>query len=249
MKNTLIQSEDSCPKTEMLNQSTQPNCCIYIVPNPVDIEKNYIYQRSVCEEYIRQINGIIVSEVQERNNPQKKDEMLFDAIERCRLRKRKLIIAEMGKYMHNKGFVSEIKRTFVDVHFCDFPQINKTNFAIFAEFAKYEDKFIDSSPVILPKEKFDDVVISKSRIQEKSSFAPIDVSIDKRKMNALLKETEKSKKILADIFTDDEETVLPDSKKNKLKEDNILKIIKLLMEKDFWKRTDVEKICKKYKMS
>jgi len=100
-------------------------------------------QRTMCENFIAQKNGVLVHEFMDVESGTHRDRKgLWDAIDYCKSNRCGLVIAKLDRLARDVEFTFKVINTGIDIHFTDMPVVNSMILGVFASVAQYEREMI-----------------------------------------------------------------------------------------------------------
>lgn len=96
-------------------------------------------QRKVCEDFIKANDGEKAMEFKDVESGTHRDRKgLLEAIDYCKRNECALVIAKLDRLARDVEFCFKVVNTGIEIHFCDFPNINTLLLGVFAAVAQYE---------------------------------------------------------------------------------------------------------------
>ena len=100
-------------------------------------------QRTMCENFIAQKNGVLVHEFMDVESGTHRDRKgLWDAIDYCKSNRCGLVIAKLDRLARDVEFTFKVINTGIDIHFTDMPVVNSMVLGVFAAVAQYEREMV-----------------------------------------------------------------------------------------------------------
>ena len=100
-------------------------------------------QKEIIHNYLRDIIPIAeYIEVESGRKTDRERPKLKEALNLCRTKGAKLIVAKLDRLARNVSFLSALLESDVEILFCDFPQANKMVLHILASISQYEAELI-----------------------------------------------------------------------------------------------------------
>ena len=92
-----------------------------------------------CSRYIESQNGELVNIYRDIESGRSRKRLgLKEAVTACKDNNATLVIAKLDRLARDVEFTFNIINSGIDIHFCDFPQMNTVILGVFASFAQYE---------------------------------------------------------------------------------------------------------------
>ena len=100
-------------------------------------------QKSVVENYIANVGGVLVGEYSEKETGKNNKRVeLMKALAECKKEGATLIIAKLDRLSRNVSFIFALRDSGVNFYCCDIPELNTLNLGIFATMAQHERELI-----------------------------------------------------------------------------------------------------------
>lgn len=101
-------------------------------------------QREIIRGYLHGAAALEFVEVESGRKTDAGRPQLRAALQACRERHARLIVAKLDRLARNVGFLSALLETDVEITFCDFPQANKMVLHIMGAISQYEAELIST---------------------------------------------------------------------------------------------------------